>query len=180
MLHLSASQTPWWAVPLTSGILTFLTAAFGAWWGGKLSVQREIEKFSKQRAFDHRLDWYIRAVRTLGEVQFRHVEFLRALAKKDDQGSRIVREKIVDLMPRFDGDIREALLFASPSTVRTLNMMYQRMTNIMESGGSETADAQIRNELAKAYEALSQDVRGHLSLEDLTSEDLAPSANTKR
>jgi hypothetical protein len=178
-------QPPWWAVPLASGVLTLVTALFGAWWGGKLGVHWEIEKFSQQRAFDHRLEWYVRAIRTIGEIQFRHVDFTRALARKDFPESQRVKEKIADLMPKFDGDIREALLFASPSTVRTLTAMYVRMEQIMStsmaeakgkvSGAlqTETADDQIRNTLASAYEALSQDVREHLNLEKLTAEDIA-------
>jgi hypothetical protein len=57
----AAQDIQWWYVPL----LTAALAGVGAYVGGLLSVKWEVNKITKQRAFDYRLEWYMRLVRGL-------------------------------------------------------------------------------------------------------------------
>ena len=164
--NFAASQ---WLTPLLSAAL----GGIGAWVGGKFSVQREIEKTVKQRAFDQRLEWYVRISKTLGEIQFLFAALNRhnVISEKALQ----ILEKISQLTSKLNADIREALLFGSPEIVKSLDLMNKRIVRFMlesiestDSGGLKgSALTEIDREFGRVYNQLALDTRRHLGLEDL-------------
>src|SRR5277367_5355546 len=66
----TVTQMPWFEIPIFTALLTAVLSGLFAWLGGKAGVTRESEKLVRQRAFDHRLEWYVRISRTLSSVQF--------------------------------------------------------------------------------------------------------------
>jgi hypothetical protein len=164
--NVPASQ---WLTPLLSAAL----AGVGAWIGGKFSVQREIEKTVKQRAFDQRLEWYVRVSKTLGEMQFLFAALNRPNVTRDK--ALQILEKISQMTSKLNADIREALLFGSPEIIRSLDLMNRRIVRFMlesiesaDSGGPSGAPlVEIDREFGRVYNQLALDTRRHLGLEDL-------------
>jgi hypothetical protein len=77
----SATVAPWYLIPLLTGVVSFLAA----WLGGFLGVKRDAEKMAKQRAFDSRLEWYVRMARSLAEFDFLHRRLRNSDPKDRDE-----------------------------------------------------------------------------------------------
>jgi hypothetical protein len=169
----NASEVPWFVIPLVTAIL----ATIGAWIGGKMGVSRDTEKLTKQRAFDHRLDWYVRTVRTLSDFQF----LFNSLNRPDVERERIdsLRSTLRDVAQKLSGNVKESFLFGSPETTNSLEAMYQRLNQLSQRDAEadagtdkrETED-EINYEFARVYLDLAQDVRKHLELEELAGKYL--------
>ena len=162
----NVDQVPWFAIPLATAAL----ACVGGWLGGKLGVARETEKLIKQRAFDHRLEWYVRTVRTLSDFQFLYAALNRPNVDRERANSH--RAVLADLAPKLSADVKESLLFGSPRTANSLETMHQRLNQLMARANagaddSEAAKVEIHNEFARVYGDLARDVREHLGLEEL-------------
>ena len=138
----------------------------------------EIQKFIKQRAFDHQLDWYIRVIRSLAGCQYQMVKFYEADAVSEAELKTTLYNKLSETMENFRDDVREGFLFASPSTLAILSQMNSNlqaaMMNRFVTSDEDSRDAAIHDisfVFTKAYRSLSDEVREHLATEKL-SEDL--------
>jgi hypothetical protein len=75
------------------------------------------------------------------------------------------------LSKKLSGDIQEALFFGSQNAIDSLEVMNKRINSAIAEADKGTtqheAALKIRNEFARVYSVLAQDVRQHLDLEDL-------------
>ena len=125
----AAHDIPWWYVPLFTAVL----AGIGAYVGGRLGVTWELKKVRKQRAFDYRLDWYMRLVRSLSSFSDANSEFRRHIKNKQSGNEFYkARERVVKSIEQVRADMRESLLFAPASTQAVLEAMMAEFSATME------------------------------------------------
>lgn len=172
------TSAPWYYAWVSSLWLTVLAVLSGLV-GGKLSVLNETDKLIKQRAFDVRLEWALRAVRSLNEVETLTANFRYAIRQGQEATAASVRSQLKSALARFDENNRESLLFASLSTVKTLSVLHNNLRKLLgdavaKKQADPDANHEITNELLKAYLALAGDIRKHLKLEKLSESDMSP------
>ncbi len=159
-----AQDIPWWSVPL----FTALLAGVGAYVGGQLGVTWELKKVTKQRAFDYRLEWYMRLLRSLSSFSDANREF-RWHIKNKKRGDEFykARERVVHSITQAGADMRESLLFAPLSTQAVLATMMEGFSATMDMEGEEIVSKleNLDDSVGRAYVAVSKDVREHLGLE---------------
>lgn len=143
-----------------------------------------MEKLRNERAFDQRLDWYLRAARGIVEYQWFLIDLSKAAEARNSARVQDLMDKRQETKAGQEAVQREMALFASRPTIAALNRANTRAGNALKSSApaKEVADAAGR-ELDNAYFVLANDIRKHLGMEPLTLQDLKAmtpdSANTK-
>jgi len=162
--------SPWWYHDVLTAILTAVLAGIAAFVGGKWGVARDTEKLRKQRAFEDRLDWYMRISKTIAQFQFVNAALMRSDGADVDERILSLKQKMRDLAFTLSTEGKEALFFASGTTIESLETMNSRLNKLRRESSGLSASAyglRIQNELARVHSDLARDVRGHLDLDEL-------------
>jgi hypothetical protein len=152
-------------------MVALVGGGIGAWIGGIIGVRTETKKLVKQRAFERRLDWYVRTTRLFGNLHYQAKQLNQAFAKGDLDEIKEIGKRVTETGGRIDACVREALLFATPSTVAILATTTERVDKVLAAGWLGPAGVSIGDdffsEILKAISTLSADMREHLGLEKL-------------
>lgn len=138
----AAQTVPWWYIPVLSGVLSAVCGGVASWFGGRLGVTWETKKLTKQRAFDYRLEWYMRLMRSLSEFKNGNSELRWYVRnKKDADQTRQVRDRVAQSALRFNSEFREAAMFAPASALGNLTVLKLAIEGILEKDNRQYLDA---------------------------------------
>lgn len=167
-------QSTWYAIPIFPAILTAGLALAGGWIGGLLGVRRDAEKLAKQRAFDQRLEWYLRLSRTMARIAFQLRKFTGELPLSKEH-----LEAVYESLFALESELREGQFFATRGTADALAALMSAMDNEYDRHPkleneliSKSSIAALMTEFQRAHRAMTADVREHLGLEPLANHPL--------
>lgn len=101
--------------------ITALLATVGAWWGGRLGVRRALEQTKAERAFERRLEWYERAITSLGELAAAQMHVgLSARMRFSEEIQSANVDAMLAKQPAVSRVFAEAGMYATPDAVLAL------------------------------------------------------------
>jgi len=158
-------------------LLTAGLSAFGAWVGGILGVRREADKLARSRAFDRRLDWYERTLKTLLEYKERTLKLGKAMLQDDPEAKRL-RAEYLDFIARANDVLNEGALYGRPSTLGAIREMRTQFEIIAAKAAGRPNLNAAETAITAAWAKLVKEARNHLRLEKLPPDQLGPAENT--
>jgi hypothetical protein len=160
-----AQNIHWWWVPLLSALLAGVCASIG----GILGVAWELRKLTRQRAFDYRLEWYLRAARAMNRMGEEN-RILRSLVreKKDAEVLTQTRDRFVESYRKFQGEMREGLIFGTGDAITSLSILEFAIDGVLKQDPvafcSEATCQEIDTIISQVYVDLAMDAQRHLRL----------------
>ena len=164
-------------------ITSLVVGAVGAWFSSKFALRQGLERSKREKAFDRRLDWYEKALRST--MKFKGFnEQIASVLRKDDLPTL---EKMVSgnlqVTRSMQRTINEAIVFADKSTYVQLKRVFKEFQTRIIEMNQQLAKSQIPPDdvpseyesMAKLMERASLDlavsIRKQLGLDEITIQE---------
>lgn len=145
-------------------IVNAVSAAAGALLAGYAGVRFGLMRVRSERAFDQRLGWYKEMLAALHSVA-------KLLDEHDSPAFDVLQasDPLHLRIQRFDLAVAEARAYATEQSLRAIAITadaFQALPRVQQSDDPKRVILLALNSLRDASEALCDDIRGHLGLEE--------------
>jgi len=163
---------------------TLLVGAVSAWVAGSFAIRHGLARAQRKKAFDHRLEWYEKAFRTITEYRTTVWEFVIGFHFSDPDKRARLLAAVERSTKEIDCCLTEAVVFGERAVLKELASLDSLLANVKVfvkdfQPADLKADAELIRSLltlTKRLESVSvkiaQSVRRQLSLDEITEKDL--------
>jgi hypothetical protein len=163
-----------------------IVAAITAWFAGKLGVRHGPEQAKRERAFDRRLEWYEKAVRSIRSFSTSSWKLVNGVAFDKPEEIANLLSRLEQTGDELDASLEESVLFAERQLVIRLRGHLSQLEQLISrtrdvtAGKEKIADVSDVSDMAwtlvkdfRALEfSLASTVRKELGLDDISRDDL--------
>lgn len=171
---------------LTNLSVAAVSALISGLVGSKMGVKKGLEQAKKERAFDRRLEWSEKVVRTINRFLDSSWELKDGIVFDKSEEIPNLLKRLEETAGELDGSLDESVLFAQRGIVIRLRDDISYLEDLIirikdvAAGREEISDVSEVTEMARALAqnfrklafSLSQTIRKELDLDEISPDDL--------